>query len=481
MAQGLNARIETKYWMEQMGMPFHPTHINRQDQSDRRHGYADLLKYPQRYRVLWRLWTGGTTRLLLWGDPDYVRRFAASARLYDGNAIDANEVLATKMLGEPHEKAPLPILTIPYRYYEYEFERYWHFYQVWGRVSYNPDTPADTWEREFDRRFGPAGRSLMEGLHTASRILPRIVAASYRYQLFPTTRGWAEMMREGDLPDYAKLEGSDIEQFQGPKDAARDLAAGTPTSLRRPSETSRWFEGTSAGVLQYVAQARAAGATGKEARSTIADLEILAGLARFHAARLTAAVDFNLGDYENALAHERKAVEAWAALTVAAGDIYSDDLPFGVHRVGFPRHWREELANLQEGLKNLEAQKPASPPTKRMIGDLPSTPLLAQLDPPGIAQPGKDLTITVRASGPVAVKSLRLRYRHLTQVEDYQAAEMSRDARSGAWTAAIPAAFIDPKWDLVYFVEAIDANGSGRNFPDLEVTAPYVVVPVRRP
>jgi hypothetical protein len=481
LAQGLNARIETKYWMEQMGMPFHPTHINRQDQSDRRHGYADLLKYPQRYRLLWRLWTGGTTRLLLWGDPDYVRRFAASARLYDGNAIDANEMLATKMLGEPHEKAPLPILAAPNRYYEYEFERYWHFYQVWGRVSYNPDTPADTWEREFDRRFGQAGRNLMEGLHTASRILPRIVAASYRYQLFPTTRGWAEMMREGDLPDYAKLEGSDIEQFQGPKDAARDIAAGTPTSLRRPSETSRWFESMSADVLKDVAAARAAGATGKEARSTIADLEILAGLARFHAARLTAAVDFNLGDYENMLAHERKAIDAWAALTAAAGDIYSDDLPFGVHRVGFPRHWKEELANLQEGLKKLETQKPAASPAKRVIGDLPSTALRAQLDPPGIAQPGKDLTITVRTSGPVAVKSLRLRYRHLTQVEDYQAAEMSCDARSGVWTAAIPAAFIDPKWDLVYFVEAIDANGSGRNFPDLEVTAPYVVVPVRRP
>ena len=74
---GLKAKISTKYWMEQMGLPFHPTHINPQDQHNRRHGYADLLRYPQRYRVHWQLWNGGTTRLLLWGDPDYVRRFAA--------------------------------------------------------------------------------------------------------------------------------------------------------------------------------------------------------------------------------------------------------------------------------------------------------------------------------------------------------------------------------------------------------------------
>jgi len=35
ISQDLNFRITTKYWMEQMGLPFHPTHINRQNQSDR--------------------------------------------------------------------------------------------------------------------------------------------------------------------------------------------------------------------------------------------------------------------------------------------------------------------------------------------------------------------------------------------------------------------------------------------------------------
>ena len=44
--QGLKLRVTTKYWMEQMGLPFHPTHINRQNQHDRRHGYADLAAIP---------------------------------------------------------------------------------------------------------------------------------------------------------------------------------------------------------------------------------------------------------------------------------------------------------------------------------------------------------------------------------------------------------------------------------------------------
>ena len=97
LALGVDLRIKTKYWMEQMGLPFHPTHVNPQDQRNRRHGYADLLRYPQRYQMHWRLWNGGTARVLLWGDPDYVRRFAASTALYDGPTGTCNEPLATKM------------------------------------------------------------------------------------------------------------------------------------------------------------------------------------------------------------------------------------------------------------------------------------------------------------------------------------------------------------------------------------------------
>jgi hypothetical protein len=78
------------------------------------------------------------------------------------------------------------------------------------------------------------------------------------------------------------------------------------------------------------------------------------------------------------------------------------------------------------------------------------------------------------------VKWVRLRYRHLSQYEDYATAEMTLDAKSGLYRGRIPAAFIDPKWDLMYFVEVVDARGAGRMVPDLETAAPYVVVSVKR-
>jgi hypothetical protein len=493
---GLNARVNTKYWMEQMGLPFHPTHVPRENQRDRRHGYADLLRYPQQYRVHWQLWSGGTTRLLLWGDPEYVRRFAESARLYDGNSFEVNEMLATKMLGELHDAKPLEILNPRYRYYDYEFERYWHFYQLWGRLSYNPATLPEVWTREFERRFGPkAGVEVMEALHLASQVLPRIVAAGYRYEYFPTTRGWAEMNHQDDLAKFAAEVGSDIQQFENPRDEAKSILAGMDTAMRRPQETSRWFAQVSAGILDRVerAQAAAGSPTGKEFLSTVTDLRILAGLARYYAARLPAAVSYSLYKesadlrcFDEAIAKEKEAVQAWSEIVAAAGDVYSTELAFGAHNVGFRRHWKEEFALVQADLEKLLAERRTAPqradakPAPSAERDAKAKPPVADLQPVTAATAAKDFEVSARITAPAGVKWVRLRYRHLSQYEDYQTAEMKLDPATRLYRARIPGAFIDPKWDLMYFVEVVDNAGAGRMYPDLEREAPYVVVPVKR-
>jgi hypothetical protein len=485
---GLKAKISTKYWMEQMGLPFHPTHTNTEDQRNRRHSYADLLRYPQRYRVHWQLWSGGTTRLLLWGDPNYVRRFAATARMYDGDSFEINEMLATKMLGEPHDEKPLEILNPAYRFYDYEFERYWQFYRLWGRLTYNPETPAEVWEHEFTTRFGPqAGPSIGKALQLASQVLPRIVAASYRYSNFPTTRGWAEMNRQGSLPEYAGEQGSDIQQFLNVRDEARSIVQGTDTAMRRPEETSRWFAQTAVGILTQISLAeKAGGAAGKEFRTTITDLKILAALARYHSQRLLAGVCYNLyketGDlasFDNALAYESAALHAWFEIVSAAGDVYSESLAFGAHAVGFSRHWSEEYELLARNFQQLqsERQKATSKPaaTHFALHLAGTAPPSARLLPVG---PG--LEVAAKVTAPAGVKWVRLRYRHATQYEDYQTAEMTLDPKTGNYTAHIPPTFTDPKWDLMYFVEVVDQKGAGRMFPDLEVETPYIVLPAKQ-
>ena len=580
--QGLRFRVATKYWMEQMGLPFHPTRVNEQNQHDRRHGYADLLRLPQKYRVHWRLWNGGTTRLLLWGDPEYVRRFAQSARLYGGDSFEVNEMLATKMLAEPHDVEPRPILNDGFQYYDYEFERYWHHFQLWGRVAYDPDVDPAIWEREFERRFGAqAGPAVMEALHLGGRVLPRIVASSYRYRWFPTTRGWAEMNPMGRLPDYLDEEGSDIEQFQNVADAAKSMLEGTDVAMRRPEENSRWFAEIADAIERRLDLAgKAADAPANtELLSTTVDLRILAGLARFHSERTLGGLHYalykesgDLASLREALRREDLAVAAWAGIVDAAGAVYRDDLAFGVEQLGFARHWKDVLADLQEGLAELrdeeakalsaaesagdleiahvplrrigigerlavratirssaelksaevvlsgkdgssrvrmvriapfvyEASAPGSAKESRVsyvieVGDaegrtaiFPANrqPILLEIasdvQPPDVsverphkAVPGRDLLVRALAHDDSGVKSLRLRYRHLTQFENYRTAEMRYDSDSGLYAAVIPGDFITPDWNLIYFVEAIDTKGNGRIYPDLEREAPYVVV-----
>ena len=58
------------------------------------------------------------------------------------------------MASRPHNEKPFDLLAPRYQYYDYEFERYWHFFQLFGRLGYNPGAPSDIWEREFQRRFG---------------------------------------------------------------------------------------------------------------------------------------------------------------------------------------------------------------------------------------------------------------------------------------------------------------------------------------
>src|SRR5262249_10492512 len=160
------------------------------------------------------------------------------------------------MEAQPHDRKPFDLLNPKYRYYDYEFERYWHFFQVFGRVSYNPDTPAVVWQRQFDTRFGKEAAPYVEkALHRGSWILPRIVAACYPYSYLPMPRGWAEKQRLGDLPVYAKAEGSDIQQFASFDEEAKNLLEGGETAKTRPGETSRWFTETAGEILAQVAEA----------------------------------------------------------------------------------------------------------------------------------------------------------------------------------------------------------------------------------
>ena len=499
-AQGLRVELDTKIWMEQMGLPYHPTQINRENQLDARQSYADLLVYPQTYHMNWTLWNGGTARLLLWSDPDYARRLIGAAGLYDGRSLTVTEMEATRMLGAPPDAAPHDYLNPDRRYTEYEFERYWAFYRVFGRLAYNPETAPFVWEREYDARFGAtAGPHVMRALQLASAVLPRVVAASVPYSMFPTTTGWPEMMHLGGLPQYAQKEsGSDVQQFMNLSDEAASILQGTDTAMRRPEETSRWFADTSDAILAETAAAETAlGGRdgGNEFKSTMTDVKMLAALARYHSWRQLGGVAYNLyrqaGDlaaFDAAVVDERQAVQAWHDLVATAGDYYSDDMWFGATGRSFPHHWKDEMKALDMEFARLLAErqaataradvKPVRLPVRATKPSLPVVTFVPRQSQP--ATPGQDYPVQVKVAALAGVKWIHLRYRQVNQKENYQSVDMVLDAQTGLYKASIPASFIDPHWDLMYFVEIVDLLGNGRMYPDAEVETPYLVTGVKR-
>ncbi len=299
--------------------------------------------------------------------PEYVRRFAATTHLGGAEGFEVAEPLATKMAGYPHDMKPFELLSPSYRYYDYEFQRYWHFYQVFGRVSYNPNTPSEEWDRQFVARFGQGAAPFVErGVHRASQILPEIVAYCLPAALFSTTRGWPERQREGNLHEYAGATPSDTEQFESLQDAADDILQGRTSPKITPMETSKWFARASNDVRQLIAQAEqhAGPKPGREFVSTIVDLKILSDLAAYHSRRIPAGLSMalfekthDLNALDDAILHEQEATDAWAEIVRDAGDVYNFDMKLGLSEFDLSGHWRDDLVMLQQGITDLKKQR----------------------------------------------------------------------------------------------------------------------------
>jgi hypothetical protein len=142
--------------------------------------------------------------------------------------------------------------------------------------------------------------------------------------------------------------------------------------------TSRWFAEASHDVLDLAARAEQAAGPhpGREFLSTMVDLKILANLALYHSRRIPAGLSFSLFErtrdlnaLDDAIAHEKRAVEAWESVVRAAGDVYNTDLKMGLAEFDLSGHWKDELVKLQAGVAALERQRAGfQPQPRREIG-----------------------------------------------------------------------------------------------------------------
>jgi hypothetical protein len=276
--------------------------------------------------------------------------------------------------------------------------------------------------------------------------------------------------------------------------------------------------------------------------------------------------------------YEQQAIRAWNDIVLSAGDVYTDDLMMGICRLNMCGHWKDDLDQLKEEYKHLEAMRndyEAKPensdfsihhfPVRRLKTGAPlslkvtltgmmengkvlcsiqqqngtfreyemnssesgrySIEILSESPGPDLAyfikainQEGKivcwpengpmnpirvifsddddppsatiDRVTTAKVGLPIKINAtvrdpsginwVRLRYRHVTQYEDYRSVDMKYDETTGKFKAEIPGDFVINQWDLMYFIECMDDVGNGRMYPDLEEEMPYIIIRLKR-
>jgi hypothetical protein len=57
---------------------------------------------------------------------------------------------------------------------------------------------------------------------------------------------------------------------------------------------------------------------------------------------------------------------------------------------------------------------------------------------------------------------------------------MTETGTDGQYKAVVPASDVDAEYDFMYLIEAVDNNGNGAIYPDMEKETPYVVVELDR-
>ncbi len=356
---GVPLRLSSKYWAEDLGRPYPPP------ETWPNYSFLNFLEKPgvsertRQWGFYWELWGLGSHRLLLWGDPDYVRRAVPTFSMSGAEGFEIDPPLAQKGFGNrPGVWGIFEESQQQRVFWKYEFERYWLFYLLWGRLSYNPAEPDRLWTDEFKTRFGAAAADVEQAVRSASKVLNEIVAV---HLADPNMYIWPEINPGGLIDSYADVRPSDFRMIAGFTENALNRVNGTASAKQRPSETSERLHAWALETEQAVERAqKTLGDQHREWLGTRPDLDVLALLARFHGRRQMAADGLAwfqaTGDFNALLPARREILGAqrlWQQLVKLTTGLYPENMAFGPDDTG---HWKDKLPYLDHDLKAIDSR-----------------------------------------------------------------------------------------------------------------------------
>ncbi len=184
--------VEPKYNGEQMGLPYPAMVSPIEGNLPTSYSFEDYTTRPQPFKILWQVRANGTHRVFRWCDPDFVRRTVRSCTLGDAAGYTVEPLTAYYPLYDYLHYKDNP----HYGSVRWMTQRNWMWYEVWGRLGYDPDVPDDFFLKEFEKHYGKeAGRNLFRALTQSSRIVPMIFAY---HRLGPDHRQMAPGLETGN-------------------------------------------------------------------------------------------------------------------------------------------------------------------------------------------------------------------------------------------------------------------------------------------
>ncbi|MBN1352912.1 hypothetical protein JXJ21_26215 [candidate division KSB1 bacterium] len=373
-----NFYIEIKYNGEHLGAPYHAIQGRWGSYS-----YEKYLNYPRYWKIIWQIRANGTHRIFPWCDPELARRTVRSSSFADAVGFTLEPITAY------YTQDPRRIFKEPQKAGAFRFmaDRYWAWYMVWGRLSYDLDTSDEVFIHQFKQRFGAeAGAQVFQLLSTASRIVPLI----YRHHcLGPDHRNMAPEFESGnnsrhnvDPPQISNIEQyitAGVLDRQNYLSCADYVDAYLANALRgqvTPLEAAQRLEGL-AEECRDLHEAVQVSRAKTEWAILSADVSALCNLAEYYAAKTRAAMALqfyakirDVSRVAEARQNMDRAIAAWKALVRVTGAQYRpllDQL-----RMGRQFTWANILPELEADSKYIAAiQAEIAAPAEPIFGHVP--------------------------------------------------------------------------------------------------------------
>jgi len=274
-----------------------------------------------------------------WGNPEYARAFIRN--------MPAADKMAGFYMGPDGTVWGREFLSKnPQTPHELVISKRWYSFMLWGRLSYDPDLSDSLFERTISKRFPEVpGPELMKAWADASQVFPQITRffwGDIDLRWFPEACLSHPKAAKGFYTVQNFIEGSTMPGagVLSVTEWRRKKLAGAPMNGVTPLEIANALAATGSNSLRMLAGLRSKQGVNEELRLTLGDIEAMAHLANYYAAKIRGATDLalfdksgRLSDREAALKNLQGALDEWKLYARTYSDQYKQ--PVLYNRVGW--------------------------------------------------------------------------------------------------------------------------------------------------